>query len=121
AAARSVSAYHLRLVAHADLAHLDPRVKLRGQLAHQLTEIDARVRGEVEDEPRPVEDLLHAGQLHSQPALPDLEQRHAVRLTLALLLLQAGGEVLASGQPDDPLAGIGGRTPLFLERTDGWN
>src|SRR5215510_753364 len=50
AAAGAIAADHLGFVADADLAHLDAGAKLAGQLAHQLAEIDAAVRREVEHE-----------------------------------------------------------------------
>ena len=43
-AAGAVAADHLGLVADAHLPHLDARAELGGQLAHQLAEIDARLR-----------------------------------------------------------------------------
>src|SRR5579862_5620581 len=47
--AAAVAAEHLGLVSHADLTHLDPRVKLGGELADKLAKIHARVRREVEE------------------------------------------------------------------------
>src|SRR6185503_13280857 len=88
AAARAVAAEHLGLVAHTDLPHLDPHAEVRREIAHQLAEVDARVGGVIEDEPRAVEQVLDPGQLHRQAALADLQLRDALRLDLALLLLQ---------------------------------
>src|SRR5882724_11176349 len=50
APARAVASVDLRLVAHADLPHLDPRTEFGRELAHELAEIDTAVRGEIEDE-----------------------------------------------------------------------
>ena len=47
----AVAAEHLRLVADADLPHLDARAELGRQLPHQLAEIDAAFGREIEDEP----------------------------------------------------------------------
>ena len=69
-------------------------LELGGQLAHELAEIDAAVGREVEHEPRAVERLLDARQLHAEAALADLQQRDAVRLALALLLLQPRDDVV---------------------------
>ena len=44
AAAGAVAAEHLGFVAHADLAHLDAHPEMRGQIAHQLAEVHARLR-----------------------------------------------------------------------------
>src|SRR5260370_28490056 len=79
-AAGAVAAEHLRLVADADLPHLDPHVELRGQIADELPEVHARFRRVIEDEARAVEDVLHLRQLHREPALADLELRHPLRL-----------------------------------------
>ncbi len=89
AAAGAVSAEHLRFVARADLPHLDARVKLGRELADQLAKIDAPFGGEIKNQPRPVEQLLDARQLHLEPALANLEQRDAMRFLLALLPLEA--------------------------------
>ena len=51
AAAGADAADHLGLVAHADLAQLDAGVELGGEIADQLAEVDARLRGEVEERP----------------------------------------------------------------------
>src|SRR5437868_435404 len=87
-AAGAVAAVHLRFVADADLPHLDPRAELRGELAHELPEVDAALRREIEDQLRAVERLLDARELHAEPALADLEERDPVRLLLAVLVLQ---------------------------------
>ena len=73
-AARSVAAHHARLVAHADLPHLDAGAELGGQLAHEVPEIDAPLGREVEHQPRAVVELLDARELHREAALADLEE-----------------------------------------------
>src|SRR5258708_5332072 len=48
-AAGAIAANHLRFVTHADLTHLDARVKLGRELADELAEVDAPLGGEKED------------------------------------------------------------------------
>ena len=72
-----------------------------------------RVGGEVEDQPRTVERLLDARQLHRQAALADLQRRDAEGFALALLMPRAGDDVVVRGQPDDAMGGVAGRTPAF--------
>src|SRR5258708_16958452 len=52
-AAGAVAAEHLRLVADADLAHLDPHAKVPGQIADELPKIDPRLRGGAQDQDPP--------------------------------------------------------------------
>ena len=87
----------------------------RRELAHELAEVDAAVGGEVEDQLRAVERLLDPRELHAEPALADLQQRDAIRLLLAVLVLEARDDVVAGGEADDPLRRIGRRPPLRLE------
>ena len=72
AAARAEPAEHPRLVAHADLAQLDARVEMPGQILDQLAEVHALVRREVKDHLAAVERVLHVHELHVQPVLGDL-------------------------------------------------
>ncbi len=64
----------------------------------------------VEDEPRTVEDLLHPRQLHREAPLADLHQADALRVLLALLVLQACDDVVACRLPYDAIGRLGGRT-----------
>src|SRR5262249_12309704 len=73
-AAGPVAADHLRLVADADLPHLDAHAEFAGQLAHQLAEIHAPLGREVEDQPRAVELHLDPGELHAEPPLANLQR-----------------------------------------------
>src|SRR4051812_38108688 len=114
--ARTVAAEHLGLVAHADLAHLDADVEVAGEVAHQLAEIDARLRGVIEDQPRAVERVLDARQLHRQSALADFQLRDALRLLLALLLLQALDDVLLRGAPHHDVPRLVGGAAAFGQR-----
>ena len=100
-AARAVAPDHLGRVAHADLAHLDPRLEFRGQFLDQLAEIDAAVSREIEHELRPVERLFDARQLHAEPALVHLQRGDALRLALAVLLFQPRDDVLVCRHADD--------------------
>src|SRR5262249_50000016 len=113
--APAVAPVHLRLVAHADLAHLDARAELRGELAHEFPEIDAAVGREIEDQLRAVEGLFDARELHPEAALADLQQRYPVRLLLAALVLQTRDDVVARREAHDALRRVGRRTPLRLE------
>ena len=110
-AAGAVAAEHPRFVAHADLAHLDPRAEMRGEIAHQLAEIDPAFSRVVEDQPRAVEQLLDAGQLHRQAALLDLQKADALRFMLALLVLEPRNDVLLRRAPDDLRRVVGRRPP----------
>ena len=107
----------MRLVADADLPHLDARPEVRGQLAHQLAEIDAAFGGEIEDQPRAVEQLLDPRQLHRQAALADLQQADALRLLLALLLLQPRARCRRASRGGRPCGeSAGGTLPLGERR-----
>ena len=108
-AARAVAADHLRFVAHADLPHLDARAELRRELAHELAEIDAAFGREIEDQPRTVERLLDARELHAEAALADLQRRDPVRVTLALLVLQPHDDVVVRGEADHARRRFAGR------------
>ena len=94
-----------RLVADADLAQLDAAAELGRQIAHQFAEVDPALGGEVEDQPRSVEELLDPRQLHRQVPLADLQQAGPVGLTLALLVLEAQHHVLARRFSDDDAGG----------------
>src|SRR5688500_6959698 len=72
-------------------------MKLRRELAHQLTKIHASFGGEIKDEPRSVEQLLDSRQLHLESTLPDLHERNAMRFLLTLLPLEAHGHVFRRG------------------------
>jgi hypothetical protein len=110
--AGSVPPEHLGFVAHADLPHFDPRVKLRRQLAYQLPKVDPSVRREVEDQSRTIERELDACQPHSEAALADLEETNSVRLTFALLLLEPHRDVVPAGKAD-ARRGVDHGTALF--------
>src|SRR5204862_3654281 len=78
-------------------------------------EIDAAIRREVEDEPRAVERLFDAGELHPEAALADLEQRDAKRFLFAPLMLEARNDVVARGEANDALRRVPGRAALIVE------
>src|SRR5262249_46895408 len=118
AAAGAVAAVHLGLVAHADLAHLDARAEFGGELADQLAEIDAAVGGEIENQLRAVERLLHARELHAEAALPNFQQRDPVRFLLAMLVLHPRDDVVARGDADHSRRLIAGGRPPGLELRD---
>ena len=50
---------------------------------------------------RSVECLLDEGELHPETTLADLQVRDAIRLLLAVLVLQAGDDVLFGRDADD--------------------
>src|SRR4030095_1754419 len=99
AAARAVAAEHPRLVADADLPHLDADPEVRREVADELAKVHASFGGVIEDHPRAVEELLHTGELHRQPALADLHQADPMRLSFALLVLQPEQNVLSRRPP----------------------
>ena len=110
-AAGAVAAEHPRFVSYADLAHLDPRPEVRGEVAHQLPEIDPAFSRVIEDQPRAVEQLFDAGQLHRQAALLDLQKADPLRFLLALVVLEPGNDVGMGRAPDDLCRVIGRRPP----------
>ena len=57
-------AHHARLVADADLAHVDAHVEMRRELAHELAEVDALLGLEVEHRVLAVEQVLHRNRVH---------------------------------------------------------
>src|SRR5262245_41101923 len=81
-AARPASAAHLSVLAIADLLQLDPHVELRGQVADEVAEIDARLRGEEEGQAPPREVALDVAELHRERPL--LDARQAVRARVLL-------------------------------------
>ena len=92
------AAHHAGLVAHADLAHVDAHAEVRGQLAHELAEVHALLRLEVEDGLVALEQVLH---------------RHGVHVAVAL-----GGHLLEHGQRLAALRLQLGRARLVLVRRD---
>ena len=63
-AAVAVVGQQLGLVADADLPHFDPRLKLAGQLPHQLAKIDPVLGQVVDHDPLAAEQVLDVDQLH---------------------------------------------------------
>ena len=90
-----------------------------GELAHELTEIDARLGREIAHEPGSVERLLDTRELHRQPVLADLHQDDAVRLLLAGLLLQARDDVVVRGEADDAMGRVGRRAAALGDLGNG--
>jgi hypothetical protein len=99
--ARPIAAEHFGLVTGTNLTHLNSGVEFRGELTHELPEIDAPVSREVENQPRAVKLLFGFRQLHFQVALADFQQRNTVCLLLPLLLLQPGQDILLGGPAKD--------------------
>ena len=58
------AAHHAGLVAHADLAHVDAHVEVRGQPAHELTEVHALLGLEVEHRLVAIQQVLHRHGMH---------------------------------------------------------
>ena len=72
-----------RLIAHADLPHLDAGAEFGGQFAHEVPEIDAPLGREVEHEPRAVVELLDAREAPPPGAPPTTDpQRERLRAPL---------------------------------------
>src|SRR5262245_2941074 len=117
-AAGAIAAVHLGFVADADLAHLDPHAEFARQLPHKVAEVDPSVRGEIEQEPRSVERVLDARELHREAALADFQQRDAVRFLFAPLLLQPRDDVVAAGQSDDAMWRVRRGPTLLVELRD---
>src|SRR5687768_17645616 len=91
-------------------------MKLRREFAHELTKIHASFGGEIKDEPRSVEQLLDARQLHLEPAFPDLQERDTVRFLLALLPLEAHGDIFCCRLADDAVRRVCGRLAAIENR-----
>src|SRR5262249_6343296 len=85
------------------------------ELAHELAEIDAAVGGEIENQLAAVERLLHARELHPQPALAHFQHRDAECFLFSVLVLHTRDDVLTRREADDALRRIGRRTPRLLE------
>ena len=66
-----VAADDRRLLAHADLAHVDALVELAREVAHQLTEVDPLLGREVAHGLAPAKEELDAHGLHVQARLGD--------------------------------------------------
>src|SRR5690606_9130370 len=69
AAAATDAAEPGRLVAPADLPHLDPGAIPGGEFAHQRAEVDPPFRGEIDREPVPIPLPFGVGDPHLQPGL----------------------------------------------------
>ena len=67
-AAGGVAARQARLVAHADLAHVDALVEFPRQLAYQVAEVHTVLSSEIKDDLFPAEEKLHADRLDVQAA-----------------------------------------------------
>ncbi len=93
-AAIAIVGQQLRLVAHANLAHLDARPVFARQILDQIAEIDALLGQEIKDEPIAAEKLLDIDQFHLQSAFMDEVAAAEERLGLASL---AGQQLLAVG------------------------
>ncbi len=95
------AADHARLVAHADLAHVDAHVQAAGERPHQFAEVHAVFRLEVEDRLFAVEEVLHRHRAHLLGGLRGelLEDGHRV----GGLLLKGGllGPILVVGNAND--------------------
>jgi len=59
------------VVAHTDLAQLDPALELRREVAHQVAEVDAMLGGEVERDAVAAERHLDLGEVHLELAQLD--------------------------------------------------
>jgi hypothetical protein len=97
APARPDAAQHLRLVARADLLHLDAGVETGREVAHELAEVDAALGAEVEDRLARVEQVVDLHELHRQPAGLDAGETEPMGLAFALLVLLVSGEVARAG------------------------
>ena len=105
-AAIAVVGQQFRLVADADLPHLDPRLELAGQGPDQLAEIDPCVGQVVDHYPFAAEKMFHVDQLHLQAELSDLPPTY-VELGPALLLEAPQLAAVFGGHFAKDLAGAG--------------
>ena len=71
-AADADSAQNLRLVAHADLAQLDPRFENTCKILYQLSEIHSSVCRKIKQNLIVVKGIFRIDQLHFQTVLVDL-------------------------------------------------
>ena len=85
-------------MAHADLTQLDARMILAHQIHDQLAEINARGRGEIEDELAAIVQAFHIHQLHVQSAVHDASAAELPRVTAELFVLRRLGKFLRSGR-----------------------
>ena len=98
---------HTRLITHAHLPHVHAHVKMRGQIAHERTEVHTRVCGEVEGGALTIEEEVHGGRLHVQLVLIGQVVKHRHRVARLLLQLLGAGEILLGRQPVDGFERIG--------------
>src|SRR3989338_2087629 len=73
--------------ARGDLAHLDPRVELAREVAHELAEVHALLGVERDHHPAHVGGHLDVHDLHREPAAPRQLLGHRDRALLALAAL----------------------------------
>ncbi|CDD39224.1 unknown [Collinsella sp. CAG:398] len=99
------ASHEARLVADADLAHVDARMEARGEVLHELAEVHAVLGGEVEDGFLSPEEILHPHRFHVEVVL-----LHKITETVHSLLA-AASELIGSVE-----VGIGGYAQHRLER-----
>ena len=97
------AAHHTRLVADADLAHVDAHMQARRKRAHQLTEVDAVLGFEVEHCLVAVEQVLHRNRAHLLGGLRGKLLEHGERLGGAGLELGLLGAIFVIGHAQDGL------------------
>ena len=113
AAAPAHAVQPLGLVARADLAQLDPRVKQAGEVAHQRAKVHALLGREVDRQVLLVPLPLGVGHLHREGVL--LHPLHHLATHLRFVLVQPVGEcrVVGAGAAHDAPLGRGwGRSGL---------
>ena len=91
------AAHHTRLVANADLAHVDAHMQTRRKRSHQLTEVDAVLGFEVEHGLVAVEQVLHRNRAHLLGGLRGKLLEHGERLGGAGLELGLLGTIFVIG------------------------
>ena len=104
------AADHARLITHADLAHVDAHMEARGELAHELAEVDALLRLEVEDRLVALEQVFHRHRMHVLVRLGGHLLEDGQRLATEPLHLGGAFHVLGRG---DALHGLERRFQLL--------
>lgn len=98
---------HAGLVTRPDLAHVDARVELGGQIAHETAEVHAIVRGEVEGRMRLVERELDGRGAHVEVILIGKVMKDGKRFLVARSYLVGLFEVFLGCDADDRLERLG--------------
>ena len=92
------AAHHARLVANADLLHVDANAETCSKIAHQVAEIDALIGFEIENCLIAIEKELNRNRVHVRCFFGGELAKHRKSLTASLLKLGGAGFVFVGRQ-----------------------